>query len=129
MTERSMLDIARERYTTKHYSGEKIPREDLEAILEVLRLSPSSVNSQPWHFFVASSDEARAKITPAFADFNRERVTLASDVIVLREAGSTKRISSAFTKRSSRRALQGNRESAGARRRAPPLRGASCQDA
>lgn len=45
MTERSMLDIARERYTTKHYSGEKIPREDLEAILEVLRLSPSSVNS------------------------------------------------------------------------------------
>lgn len=82
MTERSMVDIARERYTTKHYSGEKIPREDLEAILEVLRLSPSSVNSQPWHFFVASSDEARAKIAPAFADFNRERVTLASDVIV-----------------------------------------------
>lgn len=82
MPEKSMLAIARERYTTKHYSGEKIPREDLEALLEVLRLTPSSVNSQPWHFFVASSDEARAKIAPAFADFNRERVTLASDVIV-----------------------------------------------
>ena len=82
MKEQCMLDIAKSRFTTKHYTGEKIPREDLDAILEILRLSPSSVNSQPWHFFVASSDAARAKIAPAFADFNQARVTLASDVIV-----------------------------------------------
>lgn len=70
------------RYTTKHYSGEKLPREKVEALLEVLRLSPSSVNSQPWHFFVASSDAARERLAAAFADFNRERVTRASDLIV-----------------------------------------------
>ncbi len=82
MRTEELLELMKSRYTTKHYSGEKIPREKLEALLEVLRLSPSSVNSQPWHFFVASSDEAKAKILPAILDFNRERVTLASDVVV-----------------------------------------------
>ena len=62
MRTEELLELMKSRYTTKHYSGEKIPREKLEALLEVLRLSPSSVNSQPWHFFVASSDEAKAKI-------------------------------------------------------------------
>ena len=40
MKEQCMLDIAKSRFTTKHYTGEKIPREDLDAILEILRLSP-----------------------------------------------------------------------------------------
>ena len=71
MRTEELLELMKSRYTTKHYSGEKIPREKLEALLEVLRLSPSSVNSQPWHFFVASSDEAKAKILPAILDFNR----------------------------------------------------------
>ncbi len=82
MKNNRMLEIAKKRYTTKHYSGKQIPREDLADLMEVLRLSPSSVNSQPWHFFIASSQAAKERIAPAFADFNRERVTLASDVIV-----------------------------------------------
>lgn len=77
-----MLRIARERYTTKHYSGRAIPREELAELLEVLRLSPSSVNSQPWVWFVASTSEEKAKLFPALHDFNRERVGLASDLIV-----------------------------------------------
>ena len=28
----------------------------------VLRYAPASVNSQPWHFVVAASDEGKAKI-------------------------------------------------------------------
>ena len=61
-----MLRIARERYTTKHYNGQKIPREAIEELMEILRLAPSSVNSQPWKFFLISSDESK---NPTRLDF------------------------------------------------------------
>lgn len=77
-----MLQIARTRYTTKHYSGKVIPREQFEELLEILRLAPSSVNSQTWKFITASAPQAKEKIADGFLDFNRERVTKASDVIV-----------------------------------------------
>ena len=58
----AMLDIARRRYTTKHYDPAKpLSDEDLDALLEVLRLAPSSVNIQPWHFYAVKSAEAKAK--------------------------------------------------------------------
>ncbi|HBS62068.1 MAG TPA: NAD(P)H nitroreductase, partial [Stenotrophomonas sp.] len=37
----------------------------LEDLLEVLHHAPSSVNAQPWHFLVAGSAEARARIARA----------------------------------------------------------------
>ena len=77
-----MLQIARTRYTTKHYSGKVIPREQFDELLEILRLAPSSVNSQTWKFITASTPQAKEKIADGFLDFNRERVTKASDVIV-----------------------------------------------
>lgn len=83
MTEQqNMLRIARERYTTKHYSGRKIPREAIHDLMEILRLAPSSVNSQPWKFFLISSDDAKSRFAETVLDFNKERVLLASDVIV-----------------------------------------------
>ncbi len=79
-----IVDIARRRYTAKHYDpSRRISREDMERLREVLRLCPFSVNSQPWHFFIASTPEAKARILPAILDFNRERVELASDVVVI----------------------------------------------
>ena len=77
------LQIARTRYTTKHYDpAKRVSDEDFEALLEILRLSPSSVNSQPWEFFIARTPEARSKIMPAILDFNRERVKNASHIVV-----------------------------------------------
>lgn len=76
------LRLAQERYTTKHYNGEAIPREDFDTLLEILRLSPTSVNAQAVHYLTASTKEARERLLPAFPEFNRERVSLASDVIV-----------------------------------------------
>ncbi|MEL0642712.1 nitroreductase family protein [Pseudoalteromonas aliena] len=40
----------------------KISADNIEKIKELLRFRPSSVNSQPWHFLLASSDEAITKI-------------------------------------------------------------------
>ncbi|MCO6504465.1 MAG: nitroreductase family protein [Snodgrassella sp.] len=59
----NIVDIAKQRYTTKHYDqSKKISTEQLEQLLEVIRNSPTSVNSQPGHFFIVDNDQARSKI-------------------------------------------------------------------
>ena len=46
-----ILDILRSRYTTKTYDSTfHLSDEQLEDIKEMLRLCPSSINSQPWAF-------------------------------------------------------------------------------
>lgn len=77
------LRLAQERYTTKHYSGAQIPREEFDTLLEILRLTPTSVNAQALHYFTASTKEAREKLLPALPAFNHDRITGASDVIVI----------------------------------------------
>ncbi|WP_337490137.1 nitroreductase family protein [Sutterella wadsworthensis] len=76
------LRLAQERYTTKHYNGQQIPREEFDTLLEILRLTPTSVNAQALHYFTATSQEARERLLPAFPEFNRDRITGASDVVV-----------------------------------------------
>ncbi|MGE7991900.1 oxygen-insensitive NAD(P)H nitroreductase [Pseudomonas sp. NPDC089554] len=79
------VTLAKRRYTTKAYdASRKIPQETIDALLEQLRHSPSSVNSQPWHFIVAQSDEGKARLakaTEAFA-YNTSKILNASHVIV-----------------------------------------------
>ncbi|MBI0029735.1 oxygen-insensitive NAD(P)H nitroreductase [Gilliamella sp. B14384G15] len=79
----NIVEISQNRYTTKHYDKtKKIPKEKLEQLLTVLRNSPSSVNSQPWHFFVIDNDTVKNKILPAIAEFNQPRVTDSSHTII-----------------------------------------------
>lgn len=55
-----IVELVRTRYTTKHYDpARRISDRDIADLMEVLRLSPSSVNSQPWHFFVTARTKAR----------------------------------------------------------------------
>lgn len=78
-----VADIAKRRYTCKAYDPQKkIPKEAIEQLYNVLRDSPSSVNSQPWHFFIAETETAKQKILPAFFDFNQPRVMNASHVVI-----------------------------------------------
>ena len=81
-----ITDYAKGRYTAKAYDpGRKIPDEDIEKIKELLRYSPSSVNGQPWHFILASSEGAREKIarsTDALYSFNSPLIRNASHVVV-----------------------------------------------
>lgn len=79
----NIVEISQKRYTTKHYDKtKKIPQDKIEQLLTVLRNSPSSVNSQPWHFYVIDNEAAKNKILPAIADFNQPRVTGSSHTIV-----------------------------------------------
>ena len=48
----NFLSLMQNRYTTKYYDpNKKISKDDIDSLLECLRLTPSSVNCQPWHFY------------------------------------------------------------------------------
>lgn len=80
---KSIADVAQRRYTCKAYDpSTKIPKDAIEQLYTVLRNSPSSVNSQPWHFMIAESDAAKEKILPAIFEFNRPRILNASHVVI-----------------------------------------------
>jgi nitroreductase/dihydropteridine reductase len=74
------------RYSTKVFDkNKKISKEDLEKIETILQLSPSSTNIQPWHFILAESDDAKAKVAKAsqgFFSFNEKKVTDSSLVVI-----------------------------------------------
>ncbi|QXO18667.1 MULTISPECIES: oxygen-insensitive NAD(P)H nitroreductase [Vibrio] len=78
---------AKQRYSTKAFDAtRRISDEHVEAIKELIRFSPSSVNSQPWHFILASTDEGKqriAKATQGLYAFNEGKVLNASHVLVM----------------------------------------------
>ena len=59
--------VARSRHTAKAYSGEELSEAQRDDLLDLLRYSASSVNSQPWHFVVGTTPEGRARIADAGA--------------------------------------------------------------
>lgn len=83
----SLLEALHRRYTTKAYDPARpLPQDVVAQLLEALRLSPSSVNAQPWHFVVAASDAGKARIATATAEgyrYNTPKVLAASHVVVL----------------------------------------------
>jgi len=79
--------IALSRHTCKAYDpGRQIPIEQIEQLKTLLRFAPSSVNSQPWHFFIASSPEGKARIAKAASEgayaSNGPKILNASHVVV-----------------------------------------------
>jgi len=81
-----VLEDLQKRYTCKKYDPtKKVPQEKLEILLESIRLSASSINSQPWKFIVLESDEAKERMYKTFANkyqFNQAHVVEASHVIL-----------------------------------------------
>ncbi len=79
--------IALRRHAVKAYDASKtLEAERVEELLALLRLSPSSVNSQPWHFVVAGSAEGKARVAKAAQGpyaYNLPKIANASHVIVL----------------------------------------------
>ncbi len=81
-----ILDDLRWRYTTKRYDpSRKIPQADLDVLLEAMRLSASSINSQPWKFIVVESEAAKARLAKTFTEkypFNQPHICDSSHVIL-----------------------------------------------
>ncbi|MFC6053088.1 NAD(P)H nitroreductase [Acinetobacter sp. Ac_877] len=61
-----LLNVSKTRYATKAYdSSKKISQEQFERLLEILRFAPSSINIQPWHYFIADNIAAKQRIAKA----------------------------------------------------------------
>jgi nitroreductase len=80
-TSLAVREAAERRRSIRAYEPTPIPRAELEAILDVVRLAPSAFNVQPWRFVVVERPELRAEL--AKAAFNQRQVTSAPTVIVL----------------------------------------------
>ncbi|MGB3456127.1 MAG: oxygen-insensitive NAD(P)H nitroreductase [Litorimonas sp.] len=81
-----VASIAASRHTAKAYLEEPLTAAQISALLDLLRLSPSSVNSQPWHFVVATTAEGRDAVAKAGMDgnfsFNSEPVRNSGMVVI-----------------------------------------------
>ncbi len=81
-----LIDILNKRYSTKKFDpNKKINEKDMNQIIELLRLSASSTNLQPWHFLIAKSDNAKQKILKSvqgFYSFNEKKIIDCSHVII-----------------------------------------------
>ncbi len=81
-----IITALKTRYSTKEFDSTKqLTGEQISQIEELLQLSPSSTNIQPWHFVIATTDEGKkrvAKSATGFYSFNEAKILDASAVVV-----------------------------------------------
>lgn len=81
-----IVSVALQRYSTKAFDpSKKLTAEEADKIKTLLQYSPSSTNSQPWHFIVASTEEGKARVAKSAAAnyvFNERKMLDASHVVV-----------------------------------------------
>ena len=64
------LEAIRKRRSVRRYTGDPIPREDMEKIIDAGRLAASGNNRQPWDFIVVTEREMidRLKVASAWME-------------------------------------------------------------
>ncbi|EAA4001649.1 oxygen-insensitive NAD(P)H nitroreductase [Salmonella enterica] len=81
-----IVSVALKRYSTKAFDpSKKLTAEEADKVKTLLQYSPSSTNSQPWHFIVASTEEGKARVAKSAAGkytFNERKMLDASHVVV-----------------------------------------------
>ena len=82
-----IVDLTQQRKTTKAFDPARpLTQQEIVAIRALLRMSPSSTNAQPWHFFLASTESGKATVAAgASGDFayNEPKIKNASLVVVM----------------------------------------------
>lgn len=81
-----ILELIKNRQSTRAYNGDKISEDQLLKILEAGRLSPSARNTQPWKFYATYNPKLLADISASFDAIGRNLfVKNASAVIAITE--------------------------------------------
>ncbi|MFD2163357.1 NAD(P)H-dependent oxidoreductase [Paradesertivirga mongoliensis] len=75
-----ILSLLNWRYAAKRMTGQKIPQEKVEVILESIRLSASSIGLQPYRVIVIEDPSLLAQIKPVAN--NQAQITEASHLLV-----------------------------------------------
>ncbi|MCT3924056.1 nitroreductase family protein [Elizabethkingia anophelis] len=79
----SYTENIKKRYTTKKYkSNVKIEEGKIEKLKEILRLTPSSINSQPWKFIFISDQNIKESLAQV-SYMNKSKILDCSHIIVL----------------------------------------------
>lgn len=63
---KDMLSLSRERFSARKFTNEPVNQEDLEYVMECVRLAPSACNRQPWKWLVVRSEEAKQKLQECY---------------------------------------------------------------
>ncbi|MCX8178617.1 MAG: NAD(P)H-dependent oxidoreductase [Candidatus Aenigmarchaeota archaeon] len=73
--------IVKERYAAKSFDRKKISKELVDRLVEIIRMTPSSYNVQPWKIKIIEDDETKKKLMPA--SYNQPQVETCSHLLVL----------------------------------------------
>lgn len=78
----NFLEKMKARYTVKKYDPQgKISEEKIQQLKEIVQLSPSSINSQPWNFVFVSQPIIKEQLGEA-SYWNKEKIVESSHLIV-----------------------------------------------
>ena len=62
----NILELSQKRFSVRKYSDKPVSEEDLQYILESVRMAPSAVNRQPWKFVIVKSEAARKQLQECY---------------------------------------------------------------
>ena len=75
-----LLEALNWRYAVKRMNGNKVPEEQINRILEAVRLSPSAYGLQPYTIFLTENEELKKRIRTAA--FDQPQITECSHLLV-----------------------------------------------
>lgn len=82
-----IVDLIKQRKTAKAFDPSyQLNEDEVKAVRALLRMSPSSTNAQPWHFFLMKSEESKKKVALAMANnfaYNEPKILNSSLVVVM----------------------------------------------
>lgn len=63
---KDMLSLSRERFSARKFTSDAVSLEDIDYIMECVRLAPSAVNKQPWKWLIVRSETAKQQLQEAY---------------------------------------------------------------
>lgn len=78
------LELFSTRYSCRNFNNEKLKAEDLNTILKIARLSPSSLGLEPWKFIVIQDNTKKEEIAKIANNQNHVKNCAALIIIVSR---------------------------------------------
>jgi len=75
--------LFREARTANSFTDEQVTEEQLAAIYDLTKWGPTALNSTPLRVVLVRTDEARARLLPHIAEFNRAKTAAAPLVAIL----------------------------------------------
>ena len=79
----TLTEIIKKRKSVKEFDPNfKIPREEIEEMIELATEAPSSINLQPWRFVIIDSEETKQKLD-SLVQFNQRQLHSSSAIILI----------------------------------------------